>query len=126
MLDQLTFTGSSTPVEPAHLAGKTIAHSCSWSPAKRARLAAKATFGAVMVTRLTAVQAAAVFGVPRRAVAKELKKLGVTLRHTTNGNGNGHAAAPAPTWETLTSEQKAEFLKTNFNEIWNELERVTA
>ena len=60
---------------------------------------------------------------PKSAVAEELKKLGVVLRHR-NRNGNGHTAAP--TWGTLTSEQKSEFLKTHFNEIWDELERVTA
>ena len=122
MLDRLT--SSITSVEPAHLAGKTVAHSCSWSDTKRARLAAKATFGAVQVSRLTVIQAAAVFGVPKHAVAKELRKLGVTLRHTTNGNG--HAAAPVPTWDELTPEQRSEFLAKNFDAIWRELEVRTA
>jgi hypothetical protein len=68
--------GNTTSVEPVHLTGKTIAHSYTWSEAKRIKLAAKATFGAVVVTPLTAIQAAAVFDVPATAIAAELKKLG--------------------------------------------------
>lgn len=116
---------TTTATSPMEITGKCVAHSHTWSDAKRARLAAKATFGAVVVTPLTAIQAAELFGVSKSAVAAELKKLGVVLRHP-NGNGNGHAAAPPPTWDSLTSEQRSEFLKKNFDAIWNELERVTA
>jgi hypothetical protein len=63
-----------TSLEPAHLAGKTVAHSYTWSDTKRAQLAAKATFGAVIVSPLTAAQAAEIFGVPTTAVTAELKK----------------------------------------------------
>lgn len=113
-----------TSHEPAHLAGKTVAHSYTWSDTKRAQLAAKATFGAVIVSPLTAAQAAEIFGVPTTAVTAELKKLGVALRHT---NGNGHTATPSvPAWEALTSEQRSEFLTKNFDAIFHELERVTA
>jgi hypothetical protein len=138
MLDRLTSAGSNTPAQPMHLpaqlthhlAGKTVAHSCRWSATKRARLAAQATFGAVVVRELTVGQAAAVFGVPRHLVSVELKKLGVTLRHYDGNGGNGgddiRETASAPAWETLTPDQKSEFLAKNFDAIWRELEVRTA
>ena len=49
---------STTSVEPVHLAGRTIAHSFTWTELKRAKLAAKATFGAVVISPMTAIQAA--------------------------------------------------------------------
>jgi hypothetical protein len=120
MLDKTTYTPAAPA--PSTIAGRTIAHSYTWSETKRVRLAAKATFGAVVVTPLTAIQASQVFDVPVTAVAGELKRLGVVLRHH-NGNGHGHAA---PTWESLTSEQKSAFLANNFDAIWNELEARTS
>jgi hypothetical protein len=61
--------------------------------------------------------------VPKSAVAAELKKLGVALRRH-NGKGNGHGALA--TWESLSSEQRSEFLAENFDAIWRELEMRTA
>ena len=115
--------GSSTNREPAKpvtliITGKTVAHSVSWSKAKRARLAAQATLGEVIVTPLTAVQAANVFGVTTNAVAMKRNRHG--LRRY---NGNGHTV---PTWDALSPEQKSEFLQTNFNAIWAELDQRTA
>lgn len=78
MLDKTTYTPAAP--EPSTIAGRTIAHSYTWSETKRVRLAAKATFGAVVVTPLTAIQASQVFDVPVTAVAGELKRLGVVLR----------------------------------------------
>ena len=115
---------STTSVEPVHLTGKTIAHSCSWSETKRAKLAAKATFGAVVISPLTAIQAAELFNVPKSMVAEELKRLGHRLCRSRNSNG--HATATPARWDSLTSEQKSEFLKANFDAIWNELDLRTS
>jgi hypothetical protein len=124
MLDKLTPTSSITLPKPVEIiTGRTIAHSHSWTELKRAKLAAKATFGAVVISPLTVIQAAETFGVPKSAVAEALKKLGVVLRHH---NGNGHTAATVPTWDTLSSEQRSTFLRENFDQIWSELEHVTS
>lgn len=117
---QRTSSRLSTPLE---LTGKTVAHTHRWTDAQRANLAARATIGAVVVAPLTALQAAEVFGIPAAAVAAELKRLGLARSYIKNNNGNGHAAPPA--WESLSSEQRAEFLKANFDAIFGELELRT-
>jgi hypothetical protein len=118
--------GNTTAATPMEITGKCVAHSYTWSDTKRARLAAQATFGAVVISPLTVIQAAEVFGVSKSAVAAELKKLGVTLRRANGNGGNGHTPVPPPRWESLTSEQRSEFLKTHFDEIWIELEARTS
>jgi hypothetical protein len=73
--------GHSTSLKPVEIiAGKTIAHSFTWSKVRRRKLAARATFGAVVVTPMTAIQAGEIFDVPVTEIAAELKKLGVELR----------------------------------------------
>jgi hypothetical protein len=125
--------GSTTSSPPVTIGGKCVAHSTSSSDAKRARLAALACLGELVVVRMTEGQAAAVFGVPKTKIAAKLKQFGHTLRHSNGGNGhangNDHAngnGKSLPTWDEFSIEQQSEFLAKNFDAIWNALELRTS
>jgi hypothetical protein len=81
------------------------------------------SLGRVDVHKPSVTQVARMLRLPVAAVCKARAKLlaehGDDHHH---GNGNGGFVTEPITWETLSAEEKLEFLRTNFNAIWSEFE----
>jgi hypothetical protein len=90
------------------------------------------SLGLVDVHKPSVTQAARMLRVPvsivRKARAKLLAERGDD-HHGDQHHGNSDGAfvtEPTITWAEFTSEEKSEFLKAHFNEIWAELEMRTS
>jgi hypothetical protein len=88
------------------------------------------SLGRVDVHKPSVTQAARMLRVPvsvvRKARAKLLAERGDD-HHGDQHHGNGaFVTEPTITWAEFTAEEKSEFLKAHFNEIWAELEVRTS